>query len=212
MAIVRIEALRALELLIAGAIPTLAGHICVGIAPSSETETYPNLSMQPTRWSYEPEQELEHAVLPGNVRVISVGQHVSPMVISIVTASLEERWDLEAKVLDLFASATRDGYHRPGVLVVPVTACPDLSRWMASFELESDEWNDANAFDRRYESKIIVTAIIPALVIERNVYTILELQLGLTQDMATAFNAATFKTDPSIEVVTINADGTLTPS
>lgn len=211
-AIVRLEGLRALALMITAAIPSLRGKICVGIAPPSESEHYPNLSMQPTRWTYEPEQAAEQRELPGNVLVINVGRHSSPMVISIVTANIEERADLEQRVIDLFLSSKdAKGYHRPGVIVAPVTACRALGEWVAAFELESDEWADANAFDRIYESKIIVTALIPALVIERNVFSILELQLALTQDMATTFTPST-AIPPAVDLVTINADGSLTPA
>ncbi len=212
-AVVRIEALRALAAVIAAAIPDLAGHICEGTPPSSEFETLPNLSMQPTRWTWEPEQRSEHRALPGNVVVWNVGQHASPLVLSIIAASPEQRSQLEDAVIDLFRSARNPttGLPRPGVLVVPVTACETLATWVATFELESDEWGDGAAFDRRFESRIIVTAIIPALTIERPIYTINELRLALARDLSPQPTTGAVAIPP-IDLVTINLDGTISPT
>lgn len=211
MSVVRIEALRALAKLFERTIPEVAGHVCTGVAPSSEFEHVPNISIQPTRWTYEPEQAEERATLPGNVVVWEVGYHACTCVISIVTATIGQRWDLEAKVLDLFISSVHpvSKMHRPGVIVLPVTACPALGRWVSSFELESDEWSDTLALDRRYESRIVINAIIPALTIERPIYTINELILGVTEDMATQFTPST-AIPPAVDLVTINEDGTIT--
>ena len=208
--IVRLEAIHALALLIAAAIPELAGRICEDMPPSSEFEEIPNLTIMPSRWLYEPEQALEQQVLPGNIVVWNVGQHSTTMTLSLITANPSERARLEAQLEDLFLSATHPltGMPRPGILVVPVTACEELRRWLASFELESDEWDNATAFDRRLEAKIIVTAIIPALTIQRPVYTINELRMGLGQARATGAT----KSPPAVQVVSINVDGTITPS
>lgn len=212
MAIVRLEALNALAALLQLEVPGLQ-CICEGVAPPSEQECYPNASLQPTRWTYEPEQREEHKTLPGNVAVFNVGQHSAPMVISIVTSTLQDRHEIEAKILNLFLGAEHPltGMAMPGVLCLPVTACPELGDWLASFELESDEWNNADAFDRRYESKIIVTAIIPALTVKRNVYSVNELRLGLTPDMSKQFAPSPFVTASDVEVVRINEDGTISP-
>ena len=210
MAIVRLEALQALELAIEALIPGL-DCFCVDQSPPSELECFPSVSLMPTRWTFEPEQALEARTLPGNVQVWNVGQHTSPVMISILATTLHERYVIEAKILDLFLSQRHPltGIHRPGILVLPVNACPELGEWLASFELESDEWNNSSAFDRRYESRIMITAIIPALTIERPVYTIDELQLGLTPDMTRTFTPATFLAS-DVEVVSISEDGTIT--
>jgi hypothetical protein len=204
--VVRLEAFAALAAVIAAAIPELDGHICEGMPPSSEHEEVPNLSIIPGRWMFEPEQALEQRVLPGNVVVWNVGQHSAPMTLSIVAATPFQRAKLEAQILDLFLSSTHplNGMHRPGVLVVPVTSCPDLQEWLAAFELESDEWDNSAAFDRRYESKLVITGIIPALTIQRPVYTINSLRLGLGPYPSTS--------SETVEVVSIAVDGTITPS
>lgn len=208
--VVRIEALRALAALIEANIPELLERVCTGVAPSSEHEAVPNLSIQPTKWSYQPEQAGEHVSLPGNVLVWNVGEHECAMVLSLVTATPAQRWELEAKILDLFLSSVHPltGYHRAGVVVLPVAACPQLGEWFCSFELDSDEWNDTLALDRRYESRMVITAHIPALTIERPVYTLNELILGVTEDMDTTLTVAT-AIPPTVELITINEDGTI---
>jgi hypothetical protein len=209
MSIVRIEALRALGALIELRIPELKGHVCFDVPPG-EYEHVPNLSIEPSKWGFEPEQADEHATLPGNVVVWNVGEHSCAMVLSIVAANKTQRSVIEAKVLDLFL-----GYRHPltdiptpGVLVIPVTACHHLDRWIASFELESDEWSN-NTLDRRYESRIVIAAHIPALTVQTPVYTLNELLLGITHDLDSTFTPAT-ATPPAVELVTINEDGTIT--
>lgn len=212
MSVVRIEALRALAALIGAAIPELDGHVCTGIAPSSEHEHVPNVSIMPTRWTFDPDGIAEHASLPGNVLVWNVGEHSCTMVISIVASSPAQRWDLEAKILDLFLSSRHPltDFPRPGVIVIPVTSCPELAQWLAAFELETDEWFDGAALDRRYESRIVCNGVIPALTIQRPVYTINQLVLGVTQDMTTTLTPAT-TIPPVVDLVSINEDGTITP-
>lgn len=203
--VLRIEALRALAALIQIEIPELEGRVCVGT--SNEREEYPNLSIQPTKWTYIPEQPSEAATLPGNRVVYDVGDHSCACVISVVATSAAQRWELEAKVLDLFMRTKHPhtGAHMPGVILLQITACPDLSRWLATFDLESDEWNDTLAQDHRYESRIVATAEIPALTVDAAVYTIEQLILGVAQDLGTPVSAS-----PPVELVTINADGTIT--
>lgn len=206
MSVVRIEALRALAALIELEIPELAGRVCSGVAPSSELEEIPNVSINPTRWDFIPEQVTPHATLPGNVVVYEVGQHESPCVISIVAGTPASRWTIEARILDLFARAVHPltGMSLPGVIVLAVSACPELSLWSASFDLDSDEWVDVGALDRRYESRIMTTATIPALTIRRPVYTIDQLILGVVA-------APNLLPAPADELVTINVDGTIEP-
>ncbi len=211
MSVVRIEALRALAALIELSIPELAGHVCTGVAPSSEFERVPNVSINPSKWAFDPDGTGEHCTLPGNVVVWNVGEHSCACVISLVTATPAQRWEIEAKLIDLFLSSVHpvSGHHRAGVLVLPITACPQLGQWVASFELESDEWGDALALDRRYESRIVVNGIIPALTIQRGVYTIQQLILGVTEDMTTTLTPAT-AIPPAVDLVSINEDGSIT--
>jgi hypothetical protein len=209
--IVRIEAFRALERLLACEIPELDGHICTGQSPAGEIQEYPSLTIDPGRLTYEPHQALEVAKLPGARAIYNVGSHDGPVSLRLVATSVGERWTLEQKVLDVFLSQLdEEGFGRPGVLVVPVSGCSNLSRQVATFELDEDEWNDARAFDRRYESVITLRASLPALATRCGVYTIHDLRLGLTADMATAFTPSTM-VPPAVEVVRVEEDGTMTP-
>lgn len=211
-AVVYLDALAALEAVIVAAIPQLEGRVCAGPPPSSEHELIPNLSMEPTRWEYEPEQREKKRSLPGNVVVWNVGRHSCAMVLSIIAGTSYERGLLEAQVRDLWLSAKHpiSGMPRPGVLCVPVTACPELGEWVAAFEWESDEWR-GDSFDRRFESRCVINALVPALTIQQNVFTVQELRLGLTHDMTTTLTPST-AVPPTVEVVIINEDGTITPA
>lgn len=206
MSVVRIEALRALAAWIELRIPELAGHVCPGQAPSGEMEHVPNLSIQPGKWAWLSEQQTQHATLPGNRVVYHVGTHEAPCVLSIIAGSPAERWTIEDKVLDLFRGAENaEGWPTPGVLVFPVAAIPELSRWACSFDLESDEWIPVG-MDRRCESRIATTATIPALTVDTPVYTIAQLRLALEQQ------ASSTAPPSAVEVVTINDDGTISPA
>lgn len=208
--VVRTAGLEALAALITCAIPSLAGHVCISVAPSSEHEELPNMTLEPGRWAWEPAQRMEHAQLANNIVVWNVGRHSTPLMISIMASSPDLRAELEAQVLDVFLSSVHPltGMPRAGVVVAPVTSCPSLSTWVAAFELESDEWINVDAFNRRYESRILVTALLPALYCQRPVYTLAELQLQL----ATPADIALPSPAGAIELVTINSDGTISPA
>lgn len=202
--VVRIEALRALAALIGAAVPELDGRVCTGVAPSSEYEQLPNVSINLSRWTFDPDGTHEHATLPGNVLVWNVGQHACAMTISVLASSPAQRWTIEAKIIDLFLAAeSDDGFLRSGVIVIPITSLPELSTWVASFELESDEWSDTFAEDRRYESRIVCNGIIPALTIARPVYTIQSLLLGVEVAASSTAQAS------GVELFTINEDGSI---
>jgi hypothetical protein len=210
VSVVRIEALRALAALIQLEIPELQGHVCTGVAPAGELEAFPNVSIQPTKWTYNPEQAEERATLPGNRQVMRVGEHECACVLSVVATSPAQRWELEDKILNLFLRTRHPltGVHMPGVIVLPITACPELGAWFATYDLESDEWIDTLALDRIYESRIVITATVPALVVDTPVYTIESLILGVTEDLTTSFSPST-AIPPAVELVRINSDGSI---
>lgn len=208
--IVKIHALEALAALIGCEIPELEGHTCVDV-PAGEMETVPNLSIEAGRWTFDPEQEAEHAILPGNRVVYDVGDHVAPCVISIVTATPAQRRRLEAEVIDLFLRQKHPvtGWPLVGVIMIPISACPDVAQWVCGFDLDSEEWM-SHKLDRRYESRIMITATVPALTVDRAVYTLNQLRLGLQAQDAKPIDEAA-ATAP-IELVTINDDGTISPA
>jgi len=206
MCVVRTSVWDALAAAIACAIPELDGHICVDVAPAGEVEEIPNLTIEPGKLVYDPNQALEMAVLPGARVVYSVGAFEGPVAISIVAANVGERETLTGKLIDLFLSTPL----RPGVLMVPVTSCPDLGAFAAAFELDDDETNNGRAFDRRYEHRIAVNAVIPALTTRRGVYTIQQLRLGIAPVDGPPITSATM-VPPAVEVITIHEDGTFSP-
>lgn len=211
MSVVRLEAFRALERLIACEIPELEGRICTGQAPSGEVQEYPHLVIDPGTLSYEPQQSLESATLPGGRVVFNVGAHSGPVQLRLMATSVGERAELEQRVLDVFLGQVDDaGFGRPGVIALPVTWCADLGHWTASFELDDDTWNDAKAFERKLESIITTRCVLPALATRCGAYSIRDLRLGITQDMDTTITPTTM-VPPAVEVVRVNEDGTLTP-
>lgn len=210
MSVVRIEALRALGQLIEARIPELVDRVCPADTPPNEFEELPNVSIIPGKWAFDQYQREEHAVLPGNTVVYNVGEHNCPCVISVMATSRTQRAAIEQKIVALFYGNDHplDGMPLDGVIMIPITSCPELSRFMASFDLESDEWSDTYALDRRFESRIVIAAGIPALTIKTPVYTIDQLLLGVTEDMTTAFTPAT-AIPPAVELVVINEDGSI---
>lgn len=209
MSVVRIEALRAFAKLLELSIPELVGHVCVD-EDAGAFEEVPNVSIIPSKWTFAPEQAEEHVTLPGNVVVWDVGEHTCACVLSVIASSKAQRWTLEQKILDLFLSQRHPVSDMPltGVIMLAISACPQLGQWSAAFELDSDEWNDTLAQDRRYESRIVMTATIPALTIQTPVYTLEQLLLGVTHDMTTTFTPAT-AIPPAVELVVINEDGSI---
>lgn len=217
-AVVRIAALEAFTALIEQQIPALAGRTCAGQAPSSELEEIPNLSIEPSRWTYEMDSvgdAQQVALLPGNIAVWDVGYHEAMCSISILAATPRQRALLEQQVLDLFLGAKHPltGMHQPGLLSFQVSACPEVGQFATVFFLEDDEWIEALALDRRYESRIGVGCWIPALTIEQPVYQLQSLQLAVGASPTTdvAADPALPVTTP-LDLVIINADGTVSPA
>ncbi len=202
-AVVKLTALQALATALATAIPALAGKIIVQQAPSNVDETFPNLTIiLAGKMTYEPHQRLLQADLGSNVVVYNVGSHSGPLQLRLVATSLKERATLEDAIERLATS--REG--GPGVIVVPVTDS-DAVPWVAAFEYEDSQWMDQRALEREYESVMTFNAIVPALTTTTE-YEIDTLILGLTQDMTTAFTPSTFA-PPAVELVSINADGSI---
>lgn len=207
--VVRIEALEAFTALVELSIPELIGRTCAGQAPSSELEKVPNLSIEPSKWTYVMDQAQQTATLPGNVVIYDVGNHEASCVVSIIATSPRQRAALEQQVIDLFLAGKHPltGMHHPGVISFRVSDCPEVSRWSCSFELDSDEWVETLAMDRRYESRIVVNATVPALTVDFPVYTISALVLGVAAD--TTLDPAAAPAPANVELVTINIDGTI---
>lgn len=209
MSVVRIEALKALGAVIEAAVPALVGRVKIGQQPAGVEQIYPTLTLELGTLKYQPFDEYEHATIgdpsDGNV-VFNVGEWGGPLLMRLVATTVGERYELEDKITNVFLAQEL----RRGVRVVQVTANPELSNWLAAFELESTQWVDSEAFDRKLGSLLVMNAQLPALVTRAGVYEIDELVLGITSDFTTAFTTATM-VPPGVELVQINEDGTIEP-
>lgn len=208
MAVIRLDALDALAQAIACGVPALSGAICVGQADPSHELAFPSLAIKPIRWTYSPHQAEEHFDPAPDRVVMDVGYWEGDVQLILGAKTAFRRYELEQQVIDLFLSKPL----APGVLDTPVLACRDkLGEYIASWELESDSWEDNAAFDQEFFSTIIVTGVLPALVTRKGSYTIEQLQLGLTEELGLAADPATFNTLPEIEVVQVQSDGSIQP-
>lgn len=202
MAVVKLEAFKRLQAVIAAAVPTLKDIILVR-RKAGVQECIPNLVITPIRLRYMPDQEEELPNTNPSSVVIDVGNFEGLVQLRLSTSNLADRWDFEQKITDLFLAT--EGH--PGVLITPVTACAQFGKFVASWELDDEEWSDAKASDGRFESIIVLNACIPALA-TRTAHTIQELRLGITGDMEGAFSPDTFAA-PEVEIVEVNSDGTI---
>jgi len=201
MAIVRLEALKQLGKEIACAVPELKDRICIGQAPGSREIRWPHLAIIPVTWAYEPNQAREvDSPAPDRV-IMEVGAHTARVQFRLGAADIYTRIALEQKIIDLFLSTPL----HPGILLTDVAACP--LEFRASWELQEDEWRNEAAFDKAYYSITQVNGIIPALVTRLGAWTIDQLQIGLTEE----FGASPFG-PPSVEVVIVAEDGTISPA
>lgn len=209
MAVVRLEAMRALQKAIVDAVPEFGDgqmHVVISQAPPNKKLCLPSLVIDPVRFRYLPDQESEHFEPDPARLVLNVGRHEATVQLRLAAATPFERYELQDKLVDLFLRT--EGH--PGVLMTPVSACPALGEFLASWEMDEDEWQDEKVFDVQYWGMVTLTGVIPALV-TRGVHRMEDIRLGLTGDFETAFGSANVAASSStVEVVRINEDGTFT--
>jgi len=204
--VVKIEGLRALARALEAKVPELIGQIRVGQAPPGKPQTWPSVTLIPVgRWQHIL-YGAAHPIrsLPGHRTVFDCGYHQVSVQIIVAGVSYEARAELAEEVALVFRGADE---LRPNVLVTPITACVQLGDTFATFVLEGEEWDDTEAMARNFEDTLDVTATFPALSVDV-VPTINQLLLGLSDrsPAPTAFD------DPSVEVVQINDDGSISPA
>lgn len=213
MAVVRLEAFRALAAAIEGAVPELAGRVSPW--DPNRAAARPRLSLVPVRMRYFPDQAEEVRTFPDERAgvaaevfdpapdrvIMNVGRHEALVQLRLEHDTPELRAELAEQISEVFLGTP----HHPGVLITPVFTVPEKGPFVASWELEDEEWTDDLAFNVEYETLITVTGQIPALVTRRCAYTIHDLRLGLAQELGLTWG------DPRIHVVRVGADGTLTP-
>ena len=210
MAVIRLCALEALAEYLVELIPELEDRICIGVPPNSHEQTTPSLTINPMRWGFEPGEIEELDLDTPGVSVRRVGHHEATIQIRVLAATPGERDELTQQVVDAFLGfEDEDGWPHPGTILARVSEC-GLVPWTACFDLERDEWVNLRAFENQYEGLVEAGARIPALGTKEGVYTIDTLHLGITSDFTTTFSAATM-IPPTVEVVTINEDGTIEP-
>lgn len=205
MAVIKLEALNKLKEAIEVGVPELCGRIHAGVSPPNHQEEFPCLTINVAGpWRYEPEQEQEYnepAVL-ANALVVCVGEWQATVQLALQTATLDERYQLEQKLTDLFLST--EGH--AGVLLTVVTNCPELGDFLASWEFDDVEWEDEMVFSARTGATIVCTALVPALITRGGVYTIEDLRLGIG-DLGSDADADTFVSTETVEVVSVDENG-----
>lgn len=206
MAILRLEALTALAKHIACEIPELPFEkICIGQQDPNHPLEFPHLTIKPIRWNFNPRQAEEVFVPTFDRVVMNVGNWECETQWILGTKTVFERFKLEEKLWQLLM--VREG--APGVLVLPVTACPDLGRFVTSWELETDAWENEAAFDIQFYTTLDITGVIPVLITRQSAFTIEDLRLGISHDLAG--EAATVFASPNTEVLRIDESGSLQP-
>jgi hypothetical protein len=204
MGAIRLESMTALRTALLAVVPTL--EIRVGQQLPNKNLCLPSLVIRPTSFRYHPNQEEDYVPPdPDETVVISqVGTHEGLVQLLLYTATSGDRYTIEQKLIDAFL--TPEG--RPGVLLTTVSGDPDLGTFLASWELDEEEWVDEKAFSNQLGSLLPVMATIPALIKRTGVPTIDELVLALTNDFETVFTPETL-VPPAVELVEINDDGTI---
>jgi hypothetical protein len=204
MAVVKLEALKALRCAILAGVPDLSEEAINpwAVAPNVKKQM-PGLAFVPARFAYYPDQaEAVYDPAPDCV-VMNVGRHEATVQLRLVHASAVGRAEIQDKIIDLFLGTPL----HPGVLLTPVVSAPQFGNFLAAWELGDETWQDEDAQGQEYWSYLTILGQIPALV-TRGAHRIRDLRLGLTEDFDTTFTPSNFAT---AEVVRINADGTMTP-
>jgi len=210
MAVLRYEALRLLAACISDAVPALRGKICAGPAESPKKLTFPSLSLLPVSFKFMPDQAAEPYQLgdpdttvhvDGKV-LLNVGRHEGLIQLRLGAQTARLRAELEEQILAVFLG-------RPGSPGVLVTAVPQCHNATVAWELDTDEWVNERAFDKKWYSLMTITAQLPALVTRGSVYTIEELRITLTDDLSLPIAQVPADQQETIDVA---QDGTITPA
>jgi hypothetical protein len=200
MSVIKTHAIRALRNHITCRVPELVGKVCAGPAESPKLRTFPHLSITPVRFSYWPNQMEVHKHLGAAAALMDVGRFEGLIQLRLGAQTTDRRAYLAEKITNLFLET--EG--RPGILLTTIEDCHDMT---VAWELGDDEWQDEQAFAKKWFSILTVTAQIPALVKKDGVFTIEDLRLSLTEDLTEDFDEIPAS---EIETVTIDEDGTLT--
>jgi hypothetical protein len=209
-AVIRTCALESLADYLTCQVPELVDRVCVGVPPSGHEQTYPSMTINAVKWRTKIGEVEILAGAPPGILVQRVGHHEGLVQVRILAANDVERDELADKVIQAFLGfVDEQGWEHPSTILTRLTECGYIP-WTACFDLDTDEAINLDAFDRKYEALLEVDATIPALTCRGNVPTVDQLLLGVTQYFTTAYTSATMAA-PAVEVVVINADGTIVP-
>jgi hypothetical protein len=177
--VVRTCALESLAAVVTCSIPELREAVCIGAPPSSHEQTYPSLTINAVKWAFRPENIDELRDTPPGVLIRRVGHHEGMVQLRVLATTTGQRDELSERISKVFeAFEDEDGWPHPGVVLTRITEC-GLVPWTASFELDSDEWVNLEAFERKYEALLQVDAFIPALICKIGVLMVETLALSL---------------------------------
>lgn len=206
MAVVRLEAFRALKSAIVAA---LAGtgleemHVYLGQPGPNVKACYPALVIEPVRLRYRPEQEEERFEPDAMHLVTSVGTYVATVQLKLAGANEFQRWDLQERISRVFLET--EGH--AGILLTTVVSAPEYGNFLAAWSIDDEEWQDEKVFDSQFWSTMTVEGLIPALVTRAGVANITTLRVGITSDFSIVPDP--FESGDSVEVVRVLDDGTL---
>lgn len=205
----RKEAASRLAAKILTAVPSLGASAVISQAEPEVDGKYPGLVIMVGKFRFLPNQDEDVHQPAADKEFVQVGEAHGDLEVRIYAKAPAERNKLEDQVEQVFLA--RSG--SPGVLVdtIPNVEIGGVASAFAptiAFRLETLEWNEEFAFDRRRYSFISVATELPVLAV-RTVVNLNDLRLGLTEDLTTAYASLPAG---SVEVVKINADGSLTKS
>lgn len=222
---IKIAALDRLAEVLGREIKGLRNRICVGPATRDKKLAFPSLALLPQRFTFLPHQadERDHVrdvdrSFGPRTAIFEVGTWQGLVEIRIGSKVARERYKMEYEVEQVFLG-NADGtapdaqdvagqnWMRPGIILIDV---PDCDNARCAFELSDDVWENEKVFSNEWYSVMRVVANIPALVRAKNVPSIDELSLSLTQDLETVVTtAAEADALSDIETVAVASDGTI---
>ena len=206
MSIVRLEALRCLAKQIEAFVPELVGNTRVLQVPPEQALQMPELVVLGSSFKLSHDtQESEQSQPTNSTLCAQVATWDVTVQLRLAHATPGQQKELEEKIVQAFFQ--RPG--APGVLVSQVVTSTDVGPFFASWDLDDSSWDTEMAFSSQWWTTCTLTGQVPALAIRQGVYSLNELQFGLTRDFSVPATSTGFATISNL--VDVNADGTVTP-
>jgi hypothetical protein len=203
----RKESAKALGAFLAELVPSLKARFVVGQPDPEKDATYNGLAILPGRFSFEGQQDEELDESQVGTTLVEVGSLSGTVELRIYARTAAERDDLEQQVTE--AMLSREG--SPGTVVVTLANLSSGGlRWgyepPCTFALDSVDWEDEFAFDKRRYGFVSLNAWLPVLLTRTGdgATTIDTMILALTDDLTTD-NAS----ELVLEAYRVGADGSV---